>query len=161
MGRFRGALAALAVLTVIGLTGCGSPQVVAPTATRGPVASATPTPTPTQTEPAAPHLVSGGTADQNRAYFDSVNEKLFAAQPQAPGRAIIDNLVAAGFDKSAMQVTPDTTPTRKKTDSIEFSVQLGADCLIGQNSGGEYTSMVGPALAVGGCLVGKTRRIDW
>jgi len=162
MGGFRGAFAVLAVLTtVIGLTGCGSPQAVTPSATRAPVAAATATPTPTQTQPATPQLVSGGTAEENQPYFDSVNKKLFAAQPQAAGRAIIDNLVAAGFDKSAMQVTPDTTPTRKNTDSIEFSVQLGAECLIGQTGGGEYTSVVGPALATGGCLVGKTRPIDW
>ena len=60
-----------------------------------------------------------------------------------------------------MQVTPDTTPTRNNTDSIQFSVQLGNECLIGQFGGGEYTSVVAPALATGGCLVGKTRPIDW
>ncbi|GAB3035435.1 hypothetical protein GCM10027052_11650 [Parafrigoribacterium mesophilum] len=160
MGRPRGTFAVFAVLvTVIGLTGCESPQAVAPTATSAPVESAAPT--PTTTPPAAPHLVQGGTAEDNHAYFDVVNKALFTDQPQATGRTIIDSLVAAGFDKSAMQVTPDTTPTGKNTDSIQFSVQLGADCLIGQSGSGEYTSVVGPALATGGCLVGKTRPIDW
>jgi hypothetical protein len=160
MGRFRGALAVLAVLaTVAGLTGCGSPEAVAPTASQTPVASSTPTPAPTQ--PVATHLVPDGTAEENLPYFDSINKALFATEPQANGRAIIDSLVAAGFDKSTMQVTPDTTPTHKNTDSIQFAVQLGSECLIGQAGGGEYTSVAGPALATGGCLVGKTRPIDW
>jgi hypothetical protein len=158
MGRFRGALAVLAVLaSVVGLTGCGSPQPVEPTASPAPVATATPTPT----QPAAPHLVPGGTAQENLPYFDSINSALAAAGQQATGRAIVDSLVAAGFDKSAMQVTPDTTPTHNTTDSIQFAVQLGSECLIGQFGGGQYTSVAGPALATGGCLVGKTRPIDW
>ena len=158
MGRFRGALAVLAVLAaVIGLTGCGSPQAVTPTVSKAPVASSTPTPS----QPAAPKLIPDGTAEENLPYFDSVNNALFAAGPQANGRTIIDSLVAAGFDKSAMQVTPDTTPTRNNTDSVQFAVQLGGECLIGQFGGGEYTSVAGSALATGGCLVGTTRPIDW
>ena len=160
MGRFRGTFAVLAVLaTVIGLTGCGTPQAVAPTSSQAPVGSATPA--PAQTPPTAPQLVPEGTAEENLPYFDSVNNALFAAGSQAKGRAIIDSLVAAGFDKNAMQVTPDTTPTRNNTDSIQFAVQLGSECLIGQFGGGQYTSVAGPALATGGCLVGKTRPIDW
>jgi hypothetical protein len=160
MGRFRGALAVLAVLAAVsGLTGCESPQAVTPTVSEAPVASSTPTPTPSQ--PVAPTLIPDGTAEENLPYFDSVNNALFAAGPQANGRTIIDSLVAAGFDKSAMQVTPDTTPTRKNTDSVQFAVQLGSECLIGQFGGGEYTSVAGSALATGGCLVGTTRPIDW
>jgi hypothetical protein len=160
MGRIRGALAVLAVLaTVVGLAGCGSPEAVAPTASQAPVASSTPTPTPTQ--PVASHLVPDGTAEENLPYFDSVNNAVLAAGGQANGRAIIDGLVAAGFDKSAMQVTADTTPTHKNTDSIQFAVHVGSACLIGQFGGGKYTSATGPALATGGCLVGKTRPIDW
>ncbi|MEO7006627.1 MAG: hypothetical protein ABI275_05165 [Terrimesophilobacter sp.] len=158
MGKCRGALAALAVLTtVFWLTGCASPQVVAATTSQAPLAS--PTQAPAQS--AAAQRVPGGTAKENLSYFDLVDDALFAAQPQADGRAIIDGLVAAGFDKSAMQVTPDSTPTHNDTDSIQFAVQLGSDCLIGQFGGGEYSSVVGPALATGGCLVGKTRPIDW
>jgi hypothetical protein len=161
MGRFRGALAVLAVLTaVVGLTGCGSPQPAAPAASQAPVASSAPAPTPTPTPAAAPQLLPDGTAQENLPYFDSINNALASGQ-QANGRAIIDSLVAAGFDKSAMQVTPDTTPTHHNADSIQFAVQLGGECLIGQFGGGEYTSVAGPALATGGCLVGKTRPIDW
>ena len=164
MGRFRGTFAVLAVLAgVIGLTGCGSPQAVTPTASQAPVGSSTPTPAPAA--PAAPQLVPEGTAEENLPYFDSINNALLAAGSQANGRAIIDSLVAAGFDKRAMQVTPDTTPTRNKTDSIQFAVQLGSECLIGQFGGGQYTSVAGPALATGGCLVGKrapsTGKADW
>ena len=125
------------------------------------MASPAQAPTHAPAQPAAPQLVPDGTAKENLPYFDSVNNALFAAQPHANGRAIVDSLVVAGFDKSAMQVTPDTTPTHNSTDSIQFAVQLGSDCLIGQFGGGEYSSVVGPALATGGCLVGKTRPIDW
>ena len=90
-----------------------------------------------------------------------MNKKLLAAKTHASGRSIIDNLVRAGFAKSAMQVTPDRTPIGNATDSIEFSVRIETQCLIGQSSGGSYTSLVAPALADGSCLVGKTRTIDW
>ena len=163
MGRFRGALAALAVLaTCAGLAGCASPPPEPP-ATSIPTAAPTaagPTPSPTYSA-AAPQFDPDGSARSNLDYFDAVNRKLFAAKAGATGRAIVDNLARAGFDKSAMQVTPDRTPIGNRTDSIEFSVRLDAQCLIGQSSGGSYTSLVAPALADGACLVGKTRPIDW
>lgn len=87
--------------------------------------------------------------------------KLFTANGSAKGRDIIDNLVAAGFDKAAMQVTPDKTAINGQVDSILFSVKLGAQCLLGQHGGGGYTSSVQAALVSGGCLIGKTRPIDW
>ena len=41
------------------------------------------------------------------------------------GRAYIDALVAAGFDKAAMQVTPDQTTVGNPAESIQFSVRWG------------------------------------
>lgn len=120
--------------------------------TNGP--SAEPNPDPT--------LLPGGTALANRGYFDFVNNRLLAVNPNPAGRAIIDNLVAAGFDKAAMQVTADTTAVLNgPADSIEFSVLTSDECLIGQFAGGTYRSLIGPALPDGACLVGKTRPIDW
>ncbi len=109
-----------------------------------------------------PTLLPGGTALANRAYFDFVNKRLLAVNSNPAGEAIIDNLVAAGFDKTAMQVTPDTTAVLNgPADSIEFSVRTIEDCLIGQFAGGTYRSLIGPVLSDGGCLVGRTRPIDW
>lgn len=127
-----------------------------------------PTSSPSSTNPPTnepdpdPTLLPGGTALANREYFDFVNNRLLAVNSNPAGRAIIDNLVAAGFDKAAMQVTPDTTAVLKgPADSIEFSVRTSHDCLIGQFAGGTYRSLIGPVLSDGGCLVGKTRPIDW
>ncbi|KZE41717.1 hypothetical protein AVW09_02970 [Microbacterium sp. T32] len=82
---------------------------------------------------------------------------------QVAGRAYIDALVGAGFDKAAMQVTPDQTTIGNPAESIEFSVRLGADCLVGQvgPSIGDPVTAVLPGLSTGGCLIGETRAIDW
>jgi pyruvate/2-oxoglutarate dehydrogenase complex dihydrolipoamide acyltransferase (E2) component len=172
-GRTLAALAALAV--VLGIAGCtdtATPPAATPPAATQPAATpsaaspspATGSPSATPSAKAAadvPHFDPDGTARDNLEYFDAVNKKLLAAKGRASGRSIIDNLVRAGFDKSAMQVTPDRTPIGNATDSVEFSVRIETECLIGQSSGGSYTSLLAPALDGGSCLVGKTRNIDW
>ncbi|MES2092352.1 MAG: hypothetical protein V4531_00885 [Actinomycetota bacterium] len=140
------------------LAGC-APS--APTPSAKPPGSATSaTPSRSATPAPTPGYRPDGTATANKAWFDAVNTKLFAANGAANGRAIIDSLVAAGFDKSAMQVTPDKTSINGGVDSILFSVRIGDSCLLGQ-SGGGYSSAVEPALKSGLCLIGKTRAIDW
>ncbi|WP_348787558.1 hypothetical protein [Leifsonia sp. NPDC080035] len=159
----RGAVRAVATVIVvasgIALAGCSSPAAPRPTAT----ATATATSTPTASAAPAPALVIGGTAQQNKPFFDRVNRATLAANPNAHGRDFIDALVAAGFVKKDMQVTPDTTTIGLKANSIQFSVKLGSTCLIGQNGAdaGGYSSMVTPVLATGTCLIGDTRPIDW
>lgn len=162
MGRTRASLWAVGVLALVTsaalLAGCapqapGSPPSQSATSAARPSASATPEP--------APALVPDGTALQNKAYFDSVNRALIAANNSATGRAIIDSLVAAGFDKANMQLTPDKTTINSAADSVLFSVRIGDSCLLGQRSGAEYVSSVQKALQSGACLVGQTRPIDW
>lgn len=156
-----GQAAAAAVVLVLALTGCvgGASPTGSPTATATAGAPGSPT---ASTQPTAA-LVPGGTAQQNLPYFDQVNRATLAANPDAKGRDFIDALVAAGFDKAAMQVTVDTTTIGLKANSIQFSVKLGDSCLIGQNGAdaGGYNSMVTPVLATGACLIGQTRPIDW
>jgi hypothetical protein len=108
-------------------------------------------------------LVPGGTAQQNLPYFDQVNRATLAAKPGAQGRDFIDALVAAGFTKTDMQLTVDTTTIGLEANSIQFSVKLGDTCLIGQNGAdaGGYNSLAAPVLATGNCLIGQTRPIDW
>lgn len=154
--------AALAFVIAVSLSACGEAGPAAPSpATSSAVDSATPTPTPSSA--AAPSLVQGGTAAQNLPFFDRVNQATIAANPGAQGRAFIDGLVAAGFPKADMQVTADTTTIGLKANSIQFSVQLGQTCLIGQYGAdaGGYQSTTSAALATGGCLIGQTRPIDW
>lgn len=108
-------------------------------------------------------LVPGGTAEENLPFFDKVNRATLAANPDAKGRDFIDALVNAGFTKTDMQLTVDTTTIGLKANSIQFSVKMGDTCLIGQNGAdaGGYNSMVTPLLATGTCLIGETRAIDW
>lgn len=132
-----------------------APDQPAPSQT---TASASPTATPT-----APALVRGGTAQENLPFFRQIVEGVWAGPEQVTGRAYIDALVAAGFDKTAMQLTPDTSAVGNPAESIEFSVLSGEACLIGQVGPaiGTAVTIVAPALADGGCLLGATRPIDW
>lgn len=151
--------ACVAVLAMTGLVGCTSAPPESPT--RQPAGQSSPArPSASATPEPAPELIPGGTADDNLAYFDHVNAA-FLAGGNPGGRAIIDNLVAAGFDKAAMELTADRTPLGSEVDSVQFAVQQGDDCLIGQADADGYTSTVAPTLGAGGCLVGNTRPIDW
>ncbi|MCP2030617.1 hypothetical protein L1277_000681 [Okibacterium sp. HSC-33S16] len=147
-----------ASMSLIGflLVGCSMPQ----TGTPSPKPSATESQSP---EPQTPVLVPSGSAEDNLPFFDLVNTQTLAVNPTADGRAFIDDLVAAGFDKAAMEVTSDTTTIGNAADSIQFSVQWGESCLIGQNGPGVggYHSTVDRVLGTGTCLIGKTRPIDW
>ncbi len=165
--RTRSATTAILLLgagTALLLPGCSDPRLLpdpAPTATAAPSATAAPTPSPT--ESAAGGLVPGGTAGENLPLFEAVTAAVWASPEQVSGRAYIDALVAAGFDKSAMQVTPDETTVGNPAESIQFSVRWGEECLVGQvgPATGAPVAIVVPILAEGTCLVGETRPIDW
>ncbi len=92
-----------------------------------------------------------------------MNTAVVAADDSASGRDFIDALIAAGFDRDAMQVTADRTTVDLQAGSVQFSVRLGDECLVGQYgpASGGYHGAVRPALGTGGCLVGQTRPIDW
>jgi len=155
--RRRSLLAVPMLVLAVAVGGCTSltstPSAKPPTTSASPAQTTRPAP--------APAYRPDGTALANKAWFDTVNTKLFAANGGADGRTIIDSLVAAGFDKAAMQVTPDKTSINGGVDSILFSVKIGDSCLLGQHGGGGYSSAVEPALKSGLCLIGKTRAIDW
>ncbi len=160
--------AALALVAALGLSGCTGEQpapVVSESAGfASPVPSApTGAATPVPATSAAPTLVPGGTAQQNLPFFAQVVSTVWSGPDQVAGRAYIDALSAAGFDKGAMQVTPDQSTIGNAAESIEFSVRLGDDCLVGQvgPSIGDPVTAVLPGLTSGGCLIGQTRPIDW
>lgn len=157
--RARAGAAAVLAATALAFALTGCTPGAAPSASP----STTPTPTATASGAPAPELVPGGTAQQNLPFFDQVNKATLAAHPDAKGRDFIDALVAAGFTKSDMQVTVDTTTIGLKANSIQFSVKMGDTCLIGQNGAdaGGYNSEVTPVLSTGACLIGQTRAIDW
>ncbi|NQX27606.1 hypothetical protein HQQ81_09655 [Microbacteriaceae bacterium VKM Ac-2854] len=159
-GRISVVLAS-ALVIVASLAACTPSADPQPNASADATSSAAPTPVSTPTPD--PVFVPGGTAEQNKAYFDWSNAKVVAADSAAKGRSFIDSLVAAGFDKAAMEVTPDATSIGLDADSVQFSVKIGEDCLVGQygpKSGG-YHGIVAKPIATGKCLVGQTATIDW
>lgn len=140
------------------------PSEADPTATSAEPAS-TPTastagPTPTG-GPSV--LIPDGTAEDNLPLFTAVTAAVWASPEQVAGRAYIDALSAAGFDRGAMQVTYDESTVGNPAESIQFSVRWGEQCLVGQvgPATGAPVTVVVPALADGVCLVGATRPIDW
>lgn len=164
----RSALAAATLGTALALllAGCGTSDSQAEPSSAAVTpspAEADPTPDPAaapEPEPAA-QFDPEGTAEENLAFFDEVNGGFLAADPSPGGRPIIDNLVAAGFDRQAMEVTRDTTPIGRQADSVQFSVRVGDGCLVGQASDSGYAGIVGPVLVSSRCLLGELRPIDW
>ncbi|MDF2443663.1 MAG: hypothetical protein JWR01_1866 [Subtercola sp.] len=149
-------LTAAIVLAVAACTSTDAPNP-APTESSAVQSGAPPT--------AAPTLIPGGSATDDLPFFDSVNNGVIAAataaNSTADGRGFVSALRDGGFAVADMQVTPDITTVGVKADSIQFSVALGGQCLIGQYGFGEYHSLVAPLLGTGKCLIGETRTIDF
>ncbi|MFJ4039025.1 DUF6993 domain-containing protein [Microbacterium sp. NPDC090007] len=160
-------LAVLALAAVLGLAGCTSESPVpAPSASTDQPAPEVQSPSAAASSsagPAAPALVPDGSAEDNLPFFSQVVAGVWSGPDQVSGRAYVDALAAAGFDKTAMQVTADYSTIGNAAESIEFSVRLEEDCLVGQvgPSIGDPVTTVLPGLSSGGCLIGQTRPIDW
>jgi hypothetical protein len=148
-------LAAAAAFIAVAVTGCVGTPMPTPT----PTPSDTPSPQPTSQS--GPILRPGQSALANQQFFDFVNIDLYVHQGRAPGQTIVDNLVAQGFIKADMEVTPDVTAIGKTADSVVVSVRIDDECLIGQFGAAVYTGTRAPVLGTGTCLVGRTRPIDW
>jgi hypothetical protein len=129
-----------------------------PVASSSPSATPTPDPTPSIT---VPILRPGGPALANQLFFDYVNAALWSTAGMSDGRTIVDNLVNNGFVKTDMEVTFDSTALEIPVDSIQVSVRIQGECLVGGFSAAGYTSVRAPVLGTGKCLVGATRPIDW
>ena len=147
----------------LALTGCAAEPPTPPATADPQPTDPQPTDTPGSSETTVPQLVPDGTAEDNLPVFTSAVTEVWNSPDNVSGRAYVDALVAAGFDKAAMELTADTTPVGNAAESIQFSVLWGDECLIGQVGPaiGTPVSIVAPALLEGGCLVGETRPIDW
>lgn len=154
--RFTPPLIALLMAAAVMLTGC----------TQAPTPIDRPTHEENFQEPVTPpELVPGGSAADNLPYFrESIRQFGLGEQP-VQGVAVVDHLVAAGFDKAAMQVSFDESKTNLVADNIFVSVRFGEECLIGQivvadrSFATEEAPAVGPEKSL--CLIGATRPIDW
>ncbi len=161
--RARIAVVALLAGSSCGLAACTPGVAPSPSPTRTATAAPAATDEPAAT-PDTPVLHPDGTAEENLPLFAEVTAGVWAQTGSSSGRAYIDALVDAGFDKAAMQVTEDLTTVGNAAESIQFSVRWGdRQCLVGQvgPSTGEPVTMVMDQLAEGRCLVGQTRPIDW
>jgi hypothetical protein len=163
VGRAAAIFVAVAGLSIT-LAGCvGSPSPAPTPLPLPPVATSTATPTPgaTSTPSATPTFYPSGSAADNLAYFNAVGHALLDRNPNANGKSVVDWYVAHGFDKKAMEVTPDKTSIGLQAWNIEFSVNMNGSCLIGQAGNVGFQSTVQPLLATGKCLIGTTRPINW
>lgn len=144
-------------LASIALVVAVAPALALSACVGGPESESMPTPTAT---PSPTATIDPDSAEVKIELFDETNEATVASGTTG-GRDFIDALVAAGFDKSAMQVTPDATAIGLQADNIQFSVQLDDACLVGQYGNIGYHSAILPTVDVAGCLIGTTRPIDW
>ena len=149
-------VAAVGAIVSVGLVGCSGGDTVEPLTTTAPTSTAS----ASATDSSSPSASTDPAVAAELAKFDASNRGVAAAgAPDDHG--IVDALVAAGFAKSAMQITPDTPTNGRKVAAIEVAVLVGSTCLIGGFNGTAYTSDTAPALAGGKCLLGNTRAIDW
>lgn len=160
--RQRIAMIAMVLTAAWGLNACTPPSGTDPTST--PALPSTPAASPNSTAPLPPALHPDGTAEENLPLFTKVTGAVWTSSGRSSGRAYVDALVEAGFDKSAMQVTQDATTVGNAVESLQFSVRWGeSECLVGQvgPSTGNPVTKVMDQLAQGRCLIGDTRSIDW
>ncbi|GAA3948534.1 hypothetical protein GCM10022383_27860 [Microbacterium soli] len=129
-----------------------------------PAHTATSIPATPPSRDTAPELKPSGSATENLPLFSAVVARVWASDDRDHGRAYVDALVDAGFERDRMQVTADQSTVQRAAESMQFSVAWGdEECLVGQvgPSTGEPVTTVMPQLADGRCLVGDTRPIDW
>lgn len=155
----------VAASLAVGLAACTATTPSTPsTGAPAPAESGTSAPT-APVDPEAPvAFVPDGDATANLPIFTQTVEQVWAGDSRQSGRAYIDALVAAGFaDKTMMQLTPDQTTLGQAAESIQFSVRVTDQCLVGQvgSATGEPVTSVTPALPGDVCLIGTTRAIDW
>jgi uncharacterized lipoprotein YajG len=156
--RKEGVRASVVAVVALSLLAAGCAPVDAEPV---PTPSATAAPQPTATAEPDPELVVGGTAGQNRPFFEFLLTGLLATDPQPTSQTIVNTLATGGFDKASMEVTADTTPVGQRADSILVSVKIDGQCLIGQVIASELNTELADVLGTGRCLVGRTLSIDW
>ncbi|MFN3708117.1 DUF6993 domain-containing protein [Microcella sp.] len=158
----RGAAVALMIVPLL-LAGCTPVTDTDPPGTGLPAPTATVNPTAPGTVPDEPdpEFVDGGDASDNAPFAQFVVEQLAESHGERPASAqVADVLVANGFDRALLEVTPDRTPLGLPTDVISFAVRFADECIIGEVRGVEVTTAVAPVLATGRCLVGSDASID-
>ena len=148
----RAVACVLTAATIALLAGCTTPSPQ-PSSSASAPASQTPKPTPTPD----PEPVFDGTAEENQEFFDFVNRELIESGTTLNGAAFIANLEAKGYQRAAMEVTPDTTAIGIAADNIVFSIRFADSCLLGQWGNIGYTSRGTEIPSTGRCIIGTPR----
>lgn len=106
-----------------------------------------------------------GSAEDNLPFFTETLQDYVAGDSAIEGRPVVEAVVDAGFDRSAMEVSFDRTQTNLVADNIFVAVRIDESCLIGQLTTSKREAFAAVEPAVGPdqdlCLIGKTRPIDW
>jgi hypothetical protein len=150
-----------AILAAAALAGCTSAPAPSPSPTSS---SPTASPSPSATlhpgvevvPTAAPVLRPGGTADQNKLYFDAAIADYWSRFRLGASQTMVDQLVGWGFDRGTIEVTYDSTAIGLGVDSIESSVRFGTDCLVATVRADRYATTILPVTGTGTCLIGET-----
>lgn len=148
---------------LLALAGCFATGDTAPS-TANQAATSLPSATAeASSDPPSAQVDPDGTALDNLDVFTAITERVWDSEARASGRAYVDALTEAGFERDAMQVTEDASTVGNAAESLQFSVRWGDDCLIGQvgPATGDPVTGVFDGLPEGRCLIGHTRPIDW
>jgi len=148
------AASSLFVFAVL-ISGCAQAEISQTTSSTAPEASIEP----------PPSFVEGGTAAENEQYFNYVLRQGIRDGMSVDGVSVVNTVAGAGFEKSLMQVSYDSSKTGLVADNIFVSVLVNDQCLLGQVVASDKTVSTSVQPAVGPekniCLIGETRPIDW
>lgn len=161
------ALAAGLLALAAGLSGCGSTEDgtaedtrataaadagenpgenTAPAAETGQTADSRPTQTAVSPAPDAPAA--------SAAALESELGKLAGSDSFRDPAAVVQAFVSVGFPESAVEVSPDRTPTGLEVDSIQAAAVQDGKCVFGEVREGSASATVLPVLSDGRCFVG-------
>lgn len=118
-------------------------------------------PVPSESAAPPPEFLPEGTAEENKPFFDAVNRGVIDDVDDPSAEDFARALVEAGFAKKTVELTADRTSVDLEADSVQFSVRIDGDCLIGQYGNVGYASIVAERLATKRCLVGQTAPVEF
>ena len=144
-----GILTLSSVLVLSLLTGCSS-DIEQPTA---------PTPTGSIAPAQLPAFDAARGARGNMALFGGTIRNQVAKRGWlVPTERVAHALIAAGFSRKGIEISPNYTSLGMKPDSITVAVKLDKECIIGQYGPAfnDVAVSVAPVLTSGGCLLGRS-----
>ena len=111
---------------------------------------------------------TGATSPLDFDSFNTINRNTIVSIGDASGADLTDALLSAGFDRSRLEVTADSTTEGKRADAIFVAVKSGETCFVGQyrtKASGEdgdakYLGARVAPLATGRCLIGDPVPIE-